>query len=481
MPYADRTPPNSPRPHLRDYQAADADDFLTQLHAGRKAIFSHHEQGLGKSVIALTVWREWAPDGRLLIVGPSASRVSWTKEIARWAPDLALATVVLNSGKDAAKISGATRVVVVTYDLCRSPAVRDRLRVWARDAFAVLDEYQYLRNPYAKRTQALYAVHDKTGILLDIDRVLLLSGTPVVSWPLDLWAPVSRWSWDRLRDERGSVMSFTEFRDRFHVVKMERFPGARALAPKIKSARNTDELSARLQGMAIRRLKTEVDLPPLTWQLWPIELSAADRRAMDAALQDGLPDHVRAALLAAAHDPSADAAAKAQKLLAAHQQSISVIVRLLGAAKASAVGALLADELDNSDRAIGVGVWNTAVADTIEAALRPCGVARIDGSTTPQGRVRAVDAFQSPTGPRAFVGQISACGTALTLTRASDVVMLQMSWTPGENHQFASRFHRIGQRNAVTIRVPYVPGTIDEAVQRVLTTKSEAAAAVIDA
>jgi SWI/SNF-related matrix-associated actin-dependent regulator 1 of chromatin subfamily A len=71
-----------------------------------------------------------------------------------------------------------------------------------------------------------------------------------------------------------------------------------------------------------------------------------------------------------------------------------------------------------------------------------------------------------------FVGQIKACGTAVTLTAGTEVVFLECAWTPGDNSQAIGRVHRMGKKDTVIASFLFAPGTVDETVMRVFRRKA---------
>ncbi|MFX7040781.1 helicase-related protein, partial [Acinetobacter baumannii] len=78
---------------------------------------------------------------------------------------------------------------------------------------------------------------------------------------------------------------------------------------------------------------------------------------------------------------------------------------------------------------------------------------------------------------RVFVGNVRAAGTGLTLTAASDIVMLESSWTPADNAQALMRVHRVGQSAAkVRARFIMLANSIDEVVSDTVARKTAAIA-----
>jgi SWI/SNF-related matrix-associated actin-dependent regulator of chromatin subfamily A-like protein 1 len=463
---------------LRPYQQTDYDELLARFNRGDTAAICEWEPGLGKTVLSIKL-HQTIGLSKLLVICPAIALVSWRIELEKWWPEAKV--MFIDAGAKVKRLAKAEPdVVVVTMDLCRNDDVRVALRDWVDGGFAVVDEAQYLRGPATKRTASTYGKGE--GVLTKAAKVLLLSGTLVVSWADDLWTHLARWMPDRIT-VNGQRLPYEEFRERFFVTRKVPLPGGyghRIAISRLRPER-AEELRFRLAKLSVVRKKTEANLPPLTWHGLRLELEAKDRAKIDSELMDHLPERLQRMMAQVQREPdNEELRLRLDEQIEQHSSLWAVMMRILGAGKAQAVARIVADEMTNSPQhqAVGLFALNHNVMDILGAALKAHGVLRIDGTTSPKERERIVETFQNPTGPRVFIGQIQACGTALTLTRANRCYMVQMSAVPGENFQAVSRFHRIGQVNPVDAFVPYVAGTIDQALAGIIKAKQQAQAAL---
>jgi SWI/SNF-related matrix-associated actin-dependent regulator 1 of chromatin subfamily A len=119
-----------------------------------------------------------------------------------------------------------------------------------------------------------------------------------------------------------------------------------------------------------------------------------------------------------------------------------------------------------------VFAWHISVLEHLRRRLAQFDPVMVTGATNPTGRVTAIDQFQHRRNVRVFLGQILACGTAITLTAANEVAIVEPSWVPGENVQAICRAHRLGQRDSVLASFLYLPDTLDERIMRTFRRKA---------
>lgn len=104
------------------------------------------------------------------------------------------------------------------------------------------------------------------------------------------------------------------------------------------------------------------------------------------------------------------------------------------------------------------------------------------GEDSHSARDRAWHAFQEPdaAGNQLLVCSIEVAGQGVTLTRSSNVVFLELDWTPAKHDQAEDRCHRIGQQDAVNANYLLAAGTIDETIATLLERKRAVIGAVTD-
>lgn len=202
------------------------------------------------------------------------------------------------------------------------------------------------------------------------------------------------------------------------------------------------------------------DLPPLTIQDVPLV-------PLDRPL--GLPPDIR-------HQHDHLMALPVDDLLQVLTEgvvSLAALRRLLGAVKVQSAAEWVRERLTVGVDKILVFAWHHVVIDKLEEALRDFEPVVITGETSEAARAAAVMQFQAHPNRRVFLGQIKAAGTAITLTEASEVAIVEPSWTPSDNEQVIARAWRMGQTNPVTASFLYLPGSLDQRIMRAFRRKAE--------
>jgi SNF2 family DNA or RNA helicase len=448
--------PPAPYPHQRDALAW----LLSRPAPGHAMLAS--DPGLGKSGVGV-MGADAVGAERVLIVCPAVMRRVWRREIRLWA-ELNRRVVVCET---AAEVIAAKAIRGPVWVIIGWAHVELALSAWSgkrvRFELLISDEGHYAKNPESARTRALYGPACRgNGLIGLVDRVWVLTGTPILNGPHEMWShyralwpaaagterPFSYKGWER-------VFCETQETDRGTVVRG---------VVREQAARFRECFKAHV----LRQRKSELAVPMPALRTTTVPLQVARGVIEDAKmLADGMGlfNATVAQIEAVLEEPGA----------LIHLASLR---RALGEAKAEAAAQLVLNDLDAGMETAVVFAWHTATLDKLQAAFARVGTLRIDGAVPMQKRDDLIQRFQKGGPERVFLAQITAAGVGVTLTRSSDIYLAEQAWTPAENAQAIQRVHRIGQAHPVLARFLYAEGTIDEAVSAVLARKAKTVAAL---
>ena len=402
-----------------------------------RRLFIADEQGLGKTVEALATLEA---DGAYpaVVVCPASLKLNWMREIETWLPHRGAAMVSGTGG-----VPAATEIVVLNYEIVHAHSSALALR---RPRALVLDESHYVKNPRAKRTQAVRRL--AAGLADDALR-LALTGTPVMNHAEELIA--------QLR-----ILG-----------RLEEFGSGARFARRFQGAGAEERIHWHLRRTCfVRRLKSEV-LPQLPAKRQVVVPVALDNERDYRLAEEDVVAWLREQPLDLGEMESRVAATLRAERLA----QLNTLKRLAARGKSGAALAWIADFLA-SDEPLVVFAGHRDVQETL--VHRFPDALHILGSDSAEQREAAVHAFQEPDGPQLIVCATRIAGQGITLTRASNVAFLDLEWTPAMHDQAEDRLHRIGQRDAVTAWYLLAAQTIDETMAELIARKRGIVGAVTD-
>ena len=370
------------------------------------------DMGLGKTLQALLALYNQLGDGeRVLVLCPKTLMHNWVAEDRKWST--APTSAIAKSGKPLPD----SRIVVISQDTAkREGPLRDAL-LKVRWALLLIDEAHNFCKTTSQRWKFAHKV--KT------DRVWLMTATPMMNRPMDLF----------------SLLKLTK-----HPLGADRFKfGIRYCAGRhdgygwnFSGSSNIPELSKRLSGWVLRRLKSEVlDLPP----------------KIRGSLMVKVPTR-----LANMEYSTIDALMRGRKLIAM--------------AKVDATIGRMKEALDADEKVVIFSNF-LDVLDALEAACAKDGVrcVRIDGSVSADERRRVVEQFQTDPDTCVFIGQIIAAGVGITLTAATQVIMADLALVPAFHAQAEDRAYRIGTTDRIVVTYIRAEAIVDDAMWEMLESK----------
>src|SRR4051794_12858693 len=400
--------------------------------------FLADEQGLGKTVEALAALE--ADDAYpAIVVCPASLKLNWAREAHRWLPHRRVAVV---EGRLAVPPTG--EITILNYEIVA--AHREALGRTKPRAL-VVDESHYVKNPQAKRTQA---VRRLAGGVTEDGLRLALTGTPVLNHAEELVAQLRVLG--RL-EEFGSGARF-----------------ARQFSGQVLSE---ERLHWHLRRRCfVRRLKSEV-LPQLPAKRQVVVPIALDNEGEYRLAEESVIEWLQTQPLDLGElDAKIQATLRAERLA-----QLTALQRLAARGKLNGALAWIHDFLASGEPLV-VFARHVEVQQAVLERFPDAG--HLLGADSIKNREAAVRAFQEPDGPQLIVCATRVAAQGITLTRASNVCFLELEWTPAMHDQAEDRCHRIGQHDAVPAWYLLAANTIDETMTELIQRKRAIVTAVTE-
>jgi SNF2 family DNA or RNA helicase len=477
--------------------------LLHTIYYWRCALF--YACGLGKSKIVID-WQRAIPGAWPCVVCPKVVVGVWPRELQRHGIDQEYR--IVDADDKAERLQQLADVkgyqgIVMSYD-----TMWRQFEEVAQVPYncMVLDESHYIKGYNSQRTEVALELSNKAA------RRIIMSGTPSMGDPRDLWAPIRFLSPALMPEE------FWQFQKKYCVT-----------APKNKHIvigyKNLDVLNTRVNVVALRKTKEEcLDLPAQLIHDRFIHLVGEPRRAYNGlqatpeyqSLVQGLTHQLQlgqGVMIDVAH-----AAALLNKLIqiscgfvyavdekeltvcdgcqhlhecvandihpftqmcvVAPQSRMPIVKYFDDNAKRDALEELLEEILAEPTNKVIIWGQFTPELNLIEELLQKLelGYVRVDGRTSRQAPTLA-EKFNTDPECRIWLGQV-ATGVGLTLNAANYMVYYSLPWKLGDLEQSKDRNHRIGQLRSTTIYRLIARGTVDEGIALALRTKQTVAVAI---
>jgi len=404
------------------------------------------EQGLGKTIQAITLYnvlnyfrQTEARAARVLIICPAIMRLVWQKEIAAWGKTFGtqapLRICTILKPKDALTANDAD-VVIMSYDGAATDNIKNHVK--APFTLLVCDEFHYCKNRKAKRTKAVLSYYWK----LCLYRVAM-SGTPFTARVVDGFTAFSAMMPTRFPN-------FFQFAEEFSYIKRTRF------GLEYYGVKNPTLLSKIIrENFYIRYTKAQVlpELPPkMNQEIWlPVSFAVKTKLPERKALEEEIKMAVETL---------------EQGKTPVLSENLAKIRKAQALQKVAPTVEFVTNILEGNTPVV-LFCWHKDVALELFNAFSEYSPVMITGETPADTRSKHIADFQEGRS-NVFIGTIAACNTGITLTRSSNVVFVEMAWTPAMNEQASDRCHRIGTHAPVNIYYMLVEKSIDESVFRVV-------------
>ena len=131
------------------------------------------------------------------------------------------------------------------------------------------------------------------------------------------------------------------------------------------------------------------------------------------------------------------------------------------------------NEVIETGKKVIVFCHHKVIVDCLKAVYPHAGT--VTGADTMEARQQAVDAFQTNPSSNIIICNFKSGGTGLTLTASSQVLFVEFPWTYADAAQAEDRANRIGQTEPVMATYLLGINTIDEMVLDLILAKNELA------
>lgn len=419
--------------------------------------------GLGKSLQALTIFAIDVKMGygeSAVVVCPTTLKGNWSDEIEKFSriPHVVLeGTPKQREQKlvEFAAISGP-RILVLNYDIV--PKHLDLLNKLRFDV-AIFDEAHYLKNPKAQRTKAAQALYSR--------RSFMLTGTPMLNHVNELWSLLHRVDPERY----GKYWSFV---GRYCV-----FGGYKD--KQIIGVKNEKELTERLQGVMLRRLKKDVlDLPEVQIIQRKVDLAPEQLKIYKEVVED-----MKLTRADGGEDDIENALTKLLRL----KQICGTTLPFNGKDISSKLDLLIEDDLEILDNGNRVVVFTqfrdvqAAYVKRMTEANSDIPIFQLHGDVKQEERQPIVKHWGMTKTPGVLICMTQIAGIGLNMTQARHAAFIDKLWVPGLNQQAIDRLHRIGasETQPVQIREYLCRNSVEDRVEAILRTKKKLFGDVVEA
>ncbi len=424
------------------------------------AIF--HEQGLGKSKIAIDLmlyWLEYQVVDTVLFVVKKGLLHNWVREF-KLHTYLKPKQLTQNRRHNYYVFNSPSRLILTHYEVLKAEKERFMLFLNTRNVAVILDESAKIKNPDASLTKAVF------DLAPSFIKRIVMTGTPVANRPYDIWAQI--WFLDQ-GDSLGD--DFGEFKRQVDLTKdlsldlevqSEFEDQLSAIFPKISKFTVRDRKDSgviELPAKKYERLYAE-------WEHYQFDLYQQIRNNLSAIIiKEGIPEIDRSEGLLKRIMRLVQIASNPKLVDESYSAVPGKYLPLLE---------LISEICNRNEKCI---VWTsfTANVDWLAKELHIYGSRRVHGKLAMEARNRSIEKFLSDKSINVLVATPGAAKEGLTLTVANHVIFFDRSFSLDDYLQAQDRIHRISQNKTCYIHNIVMPDSIDEWVDVLLNCKQLAA------
>jgi SWI/SNF-related matrix-associated actin-dependent regulator 1 of chromatin subfamily A len=416
-------------------------EAIQKLVENKKYILAD-DMGLGKTTSTIIASLECGAK-KVLIICPATLKINWKREIENYSKK----SIYIAEGKN---FDPNYDFVIINYDIIKN--FHDTKRkdesqiISANFDLVIVDEAHYIKNAQAQRTKLI------NDIVKKVDRIWLLTGTPMTSRPIDYYNLLSLVDSPVAKNWMAYVIRYCSGYQ-FRV-------GPRKVW-NVMGASNLEELRDRTSNLTLRRLKEDVlDLPDKI--ITPIYL-----RLKSKEYEEVMGEYYN----------WYEKNPEESKSLTVQFTKLTKVRQIIADEKITQTIELAENIIEQDKKVIIFCNFTNSLNKILEHFGKTA--VKLDGSMSKTERQFSVDQFQENEKIKVFVGNIKAAGVGITLTSAEAVIMNDLSFLPSDHSQAEDRAYRYGQKSNVLVYYPIFENTIEGIIYDILNKKKQVISTVL--
>ena len=435
-------------------------DFAKDLQYA--AIF--HEQGLGKTKIALDIALYWLSKkdiDTVLIVTKKGLVKNWQEE-TKVHSYLHPKVLTNNRNSNFYVFNSATKLVITNFETVSLEKSRFKLFLKSRNVGVIIDESAKLKNPNSKLVQDFFEL---SSLFL---RKIIMTGTPVANRPYDIWAQIY------FLDNGNSLgTDFKKFKKNADL--------SNKLSEDIKQRQNFENFISniyeKINDFTIRETKKSANLSlpeKLYHDVWTMFTEKQKE------MYDDLKNKLKIEIKNGRNRKIDDASPILKRILRLEQitsnpKIINEDVDFISG-KEKELNSLVKEIVNRDEKVI---IWTNYIynVEYFYKKFEKYNAVKISGNMTNDERNESIKKFKTED-CKILIATPQSAKEGLTLTVANNAIFYDRGFSLDDYLQAQDRIHRISQTKECNIYNIMIRGSIDEWIHKLLLSKEKAASLV---
>ena len=420
------------------------------------AIF--HEQGLGKTKIAIDIFLYWLMNDivdTVFIVTKKTLVQNWCDEIGNHS-HITPRVLSGNRRSNSVALNSPVLVYILNYEVISSNQDIISSFLLTCRVGAILDESQKIKNPESKLTQCFLSMTEM------FERRIIATGTPAANRPYDIWSQIGF-----LDGGKSLGKSFEKFR-----VEMDLPIGSHGISGFGDQLVETFE---KIASFTVRETKNSagIELPEKLIKTVYVDLSGRQQIIYDS-YRNELEYEVKTENGVEVDDVEVILKRLLRLVQCASNPMLLDKTYSELPAKYIALKQLVEDIIVGSSKVI---VWTSFIENTkwLKEKNYDLNPEIVHGELPVEKRNISIERFKHEDDCKMLIATPGAAKEGLTLTVANHVVFFDRSFSLDDYLQAQDRIHRISQKRTCFVHNLMARNTIDEWVDALLNAKHQAA------